>query len=179
MAKKQKPTPECELPPEETVETPAEQEAAPAPTAEERLTAELEDMKDKYLRLAAEYDNFRRRSQKEKDAIYGDAKAKTVSEILPVIDNLSRAVDAAGAGGDDDNFRQGVEMILRQFLEILEKMDVTEIPAQGERFDPNFHNAVMHVEDEAVDESTVVEVFQKGYVMQDRVIRPAMVKVAN
>ena len=131
---------------------------------------------DKYLRLAAEYDNFRRRSQKEKEAIYDDVKAETVKKFLPVYDNLERALKQ---GTEDEAYRKGVEMIMNQFNATLEKLGVTPIECLGEKFDPALHNAVMHVDDEEKGENEIVEVFQKGFKLGDKVIRFAMVKVAN
>lgn len=132
--------------------------------------------KEKYLRLAAEYDNFRRRTQKEKESLYGDIKADALTKFLPVYDNLERALKQETA---DEAYRKGVEMIMTQFVSTMEKLGVTEIEAQGEKFDPAKHNAVMHVDDESFGENEVVEVFQKGFKLNDKVIRFAMVKVAN
>ena len=177
-----------DLPTEEpTVEA---TEAAPeAPQAEETYTLTREQMEkmeqlaqmvaesnDKYLRLAAEYDNYRKRTAKEKESLYGSAKADTVKPFLDVYDNLIRGA-AQYAEGDPN--RTGLEMICKQFVEVLAKLGVTEIDALGKPFDPQLHNAVMHVEDEEIEESTVVEVFQKGFLMGDKVLRFAMVKVAN
>ena len=142
------------------------------PTPEEQLR----DANDKYLRLLAEYDNFRKRSQKERDSIYGDVKADTVTKFLPVYDNLVRALDQST---EDEAYRRGVEMIMTQFDETLAKLGVTEIESVGKKFDPNLHNAVMHVEDETRGENEIVEVFQKGFKLGDKIIRFAMVKVAN
>ena len=133
-------------------------------------------LNDRYLRLCAEYDNFRKRSQKEKDALYGDIKANTVSAFLPVYDNLERALKQ---GTEDEAYRKGVEMIMTQFCSTLEKLGVTPIECLGEKFDPALHNAVMHVDDEEKGENEIVEVFQKGFKLGDKVIRFAMVKVAN
>ena len=138
--------------------------------------AALAAEKDKYLRLAAEYDNYRRRSQKEKETTYSDGKADTVLQLLPVYDNLSRALKAECF---DPNFYKGVEMTMTQLLGIFEKLGVTPIEAEGQPFDPAEHNAVVHVEDEALGENLVVEEFQKGFKLNDKVIRFAMVKVAN
>ena len=138
--------------------------------------AALAAEKDKYLRLAAEYDNYRRRSQKEKETTYSDGKADTVLQLLPVYDNLSRALKAECS---DPNFYKGVEMTMTQLLGIFEKLGVTPIEAEGQPFDPAEHNAVVHVEDEALGENVVVEEFQKGFKLNDKVIRFAMVKVAN
>ena len=139
----------------------------------ERLLAEE---KDKYLRLAAEYDNYRRRTQKEREALYGDVRADVLLKLLPVYDNLVRALAQETS---DEAYRKGVEMIMAQFDAALQKLGVDEIPALGEKFDPTVHNAVMHVDDESLGENEVVEVFQKGFRLGDRVIRFAMVKVAN
>ena len=138
--------------------------------------AALAAEKDKYLRLAAEYDNYRRRSQKEKENVYSDGKADTVLQLLPVYDNLARALKAECS---DPNFYKGVEMTMTQLLGIFEKLGVTPIEAEGQPFDPAEHNAVVHVEDESLGENTVVEEFQKGFKLNDKVIRFAMVKVAN
>ena len=140
------------------------------------LKAEMDALNDKYLRICAEYDNFRKRSQKEKDSLYGDVKAETLKKFLPVYDNLVRAL---AQSTEDDAYRRGVEMIMNQFNVTMEKLGVTEIECLGKKFDPAFHNAVMHVEDEEKGENEIVEVFQKGFMMGDKVIRFAMVKVAN
>ena len=131
---------------------------------------------DKYLRLAAEYDNYRRRTAKEKDSIWNDAKADAAVAFLPVYDNLERALKQETA---DEAFKKGVEMTMTQLKTVLEKLGITEIPALGQTFDPNLHNAVMHVEDENFGENTVCDVFQAGFQLGDKVIRFAMVKVAN
>lgn len=130
---------------------------------------------DKYLRMLAEYDNFRRRSASERDKIYSDAKSDALQNILPVLDNLERAT----AFGEAEKVLEGLSMILKGFTEALEKMGVHEIESLGKTFDPNVHNAVMHVEDENAGESEIVDVLQKGYMCGDKVIRYAMVKVAN
>ena len=140
------------------------------------LESEKAALNDKFLRLAAEYENFRRRSQKEKDALYGDIKADTVTKFLPVYDNLERALRQ---GTEDEAYRRGVEMIMTQFCSTLEKLGVTPIECLGAKFDPSLHNAVMHVDDEEKGENEIVEVFQKGFMLGDKVIRFAMVKVAN
>lgn len=139
-------------------------------------TAEYAALNDKYLRICAEYDNFRKRSQKEKDGLYADIKAETLKKFLPVYDNLVRALNQPT---EDEAYYRGVEMIMAQFNTTMEKLGVTEIESLGQKFDPAFHNAVMHVEDEEKGENEIVEVFQKGFIMGDRVIRFAMVKVAN
>ena len=142
----------------------------------EAVDAAVKAEQEKYLRLMAEYDNYRKRSQKEKDSLYGDIKADTLSKFLPVYDNLERALKQETA---DEAYRKGVEMIMNQFNSTMEKLGVTEIEAEGQKFDPNMHNAVMHVDDENVGENEIVEVFQKGFKLNDKVIRFAMVKVAN
>lgn len=166
----------------ENADNPSE-EAAPEPTAEEKLAAEVEslkkelaDEKEKYLRLDAEYYNYRTRSLKEKQDAYDNALMKTVTEVLGVIDNFERA---ASAECSDENFKKGIEMIFKQYLTILEKLGVSEIPAQGQPFDPNLHNAVSSCEDENLGENTVAAVLQKGYTLGKKVIRHAMVTVAN
>ena len=136
---------------------------------------EIAELNDKYLRLYAEYDNFRRRSAKERENIYFDAKSDTLKNILPILDNMERAT----AFSEADKILEGMNLILKSFNEIFTKMDVKEIEALGKTFDPNVHYAVMHVEDESYGESEVVEVLQKGYICGDKVIRYAMVKVAN
>ena len=155
----------------------AEEKAAETPKAPEPdPVQELRGANDRYLRLLAEYDNFRKRSQKEKDNLYGDIKADTVAKFLPVYDNLSRAL---AQSTEDEAYRKGVEMIMAQFCTTLEKLGVTKIESLGKTFDPKLHNAVMHVEDEAKGENEIVEVFQDGFLIGDKVIRFAMVKVAN
>ena len=140
----------------------------------EKSKAELADQNDKYLRMLAEYENFRRRTQSEKDAIYGDSLADTVSAILPVIDNLEMAL---AYKTDSESVVKGVEMTLTQFSQCLEGLGVQVI--ECDTFDPNYHNAVMHIEDDQYDEGKIVEVLRKGYKKGEKVIRYAMVKVAN
>ena len=142
----------------------------------ESLEKENAELNDRFLRICAEYDNFRKRSQKEKDALYGDIKANTVLQFLPVYDNLERALKQ---GTEDEAYRKGVEMIMTQFCSTLEKLGVKEIECLGQKFDPSMHNAVMHVDDEEKGENEIVEVFQKGFMLNDKVIRFAVVKVAN
>ena len=137
---------------------------------------QIEEGRGKYLRMAAEYENYRKRSAKERDNIYSDAQAQTILSLLPVLDNLERAASQPTA---DEAFLKGLEMTLKQFYDCLAKLGVQEIKALGEQFDPNLHNAVMHVEQDGCDDNTIVEVFQKGFIMGDKVIRHAMVKVAN
>lgn len=142
----------------------------------EQLAKLVAEGNDKYLRLAAEYDNYRKRTAREKENIYGDAKADTVKPFLEVYDNLVRGVAQFEEG---DGHRQGMEMIAKQFLDVLTKLGVTEIEAEGQPFDPEKHNAVMHIDDESFGENIVAEVFQKGFMIGDKVLRFAMVKVAN
>lgn len=142
----------------------------------EQAVKELETQKEQFLRLAAEYDNYRKRTAKEKEGVYSNAKADTVTAMLPVYDNLERAV---GSLTEDDPHRQGMEMILKQYKECLAKLGVSELECLGAAFDPEKMNAVMHVEDETSGENTVVEVFQKGFLLGEKVLRFAMVKVAN
>lgn len=137
--------------------------------------AKLAEENDKYMRMYAEYENFRRRSAKERESVYSDAYSDAVAQILPILDNLERAT----AFDDADAVKQGVEMTRKACGEILSKMGVVEIEAMGKEFDPNLHNAVMHIEDESVGENVVVDVLQKGYMKGDKIIRYAMVKVAN
>lgn len=136
----------------------------------------LAEAADKYLRLAAEYDNYRKRTAKEKDNAWTEAKAQTVAAFLPVYDNLERALKQPTA---DDAYKKGVEMTMKGFQDVLTTLGVELIPALGETFDPNRHNAVMHVDDEEAGENTIVEVFQQGFLCGDKVIRFSMVKVAN
>jgi len=181
--------PEDAVTPEEAVKT-AEEGGQPAPEAKtgqeepaDPLLTELEELKDqvarqedKYLRLAAEYDNYRKRTAKEKESLWADVKADTAASFLPVYDNLERALRQETT---DEAYKKGVEMTMNQLREVLSKLGITEIPALGEVFDPNLHNAVMHIEDENFGENTVAEVFQAGFQCGEKVIRFAMVKVAN
>ena len=146
---------------------PSGKEAAELTDAEKY--AQLED---KYLRVLAEYDNYRKRSQKEREGVFSEAVSVTVSALLPVLDNLQRAEASAQDG-------KGAHMIVKQFIEILEKMKVAPFGEPGEQFDPNLHHAIQHVEDEDAEENTIYEVMLKGYMIGDRVLRPALVKVAN
>lgn len=169
---------------EETAENPEElpaaEETADAESADKKRIAELEkqlsDEKDKYLRVVAEYDNFRKRSVNDRLNAVTDAQARVITEILSVIDNFERAMNAECT---DENYKKGVEMIFSQYNTILTKLGVTEIEALNCPFDPNVHHAVNQVEDENFGENTVCQVFQKGYRLGDKVIRCAMVAVAN
>ena len=136
----------------------------------------LAEAADKYLRLAAEYDNYRKRTAKEKETLYQDAKADTIKEFLPVYDNLERALKQETC---DEAYKKGVEMTMKGLQDALTALGVETIPALGESFDPNRHNAVMHCDDPEAGESTIVEVFQQGFLCGDKVIRFSMVKVAN
>ena len=176
MSKKdQKKDPIQESPAEHAQAQPsAEADCTPeAETAPDPLVEELEALKNE---LAAEYDNFRKRSQKEKESAYADAKTDAVSAFLPVYDNLERALKQETC---DEAYAKGVEMTMTGLKEIMTRLGIEEIPALGQPFDPSLHNAVMHVEDESAEENTVVEVFQAGFRLGEKVIRFAMVKVAN
>ena len=172
--------------PEEAPEEAAPQETQAGQSQAETLDpllTELESLKnqvaqqeDKFLRLAAEYDNYRRRTAKEKESIWSEAKADAAVAFLPVYDNLERALKQETA---DEAYKKGVEMTMNQLREVLSKLGLTEIDALGKPFDPNLHNAIMHVEDESFGENTVAEVFQAGFMLGEKVIRFAMVKVAN
>ena len=184
MSKKEKQneTPQQE-PAVEEQDVKREAAAEPEETAVDPLLSELESLKDqvarqedKYLRLAAEYDNYRKRTAKEKESLWTDVKADTAGAFLPVYDNLERALKQDTA---DEAFKKGVEMTMNQLKEVLTKLGITEIPAQGQPFDPKYHNAVMHVEDESLGQNVVAEVFQTGFQCGEKVIRFAMVKVAN
>ena len=145
--------------------------------AAEKAVKQLESVKDQFVRLTAEYDNYRKRTAKEKENLYQDAKADTVKAFLEVYDNLERAV--ATEGDEDSPHKKGLEMIFHQYQEILKKLDVTEIEALGQPFDPERHNAVMHIDDENYGENVVSQVFQAGFLLGDKVIRHAIVQVAN
>ncbi len=141
----------------------------------ERLRAEIEQKDDKYLRMAAEYDNFRRRSREERDATYELALTQTVAELLPIIDNLERA-----AGFEDgEKVKEGLVMVAKSAISVFEKLGIEEFGKAGDTFDPNLHNAVLHIEDDAYGEGEIIEVFQKGYKKGKHIIRFAMVKTAN
>lgn len=144
----------------------------------EGLAKQLAEEHDQYLRLAAEYDNYRKRTAKEKEGIYANAKIDTIKGMLPVYDNLERGLAQFGAE-DDDPHKKGLEMIFNQYKEALTRLGVTPIDCVGKEFDPERHNAVMHIEDESCGENTVVEVLQQGFMLGDKVLRFAIVKVAN
>lgn len=179
---------------EETAEQAAPQEPEKAPKGKKKkekgytftreqveqmelAVKQLDSVKDQFVRLTAEYDNYRKRTAKEKEAIYQDAQLDTIKAFLPVYDNLERA--ASAAGGEDDPHKKGLEMIFHQYQEILGKLGVMEIPALGQPFDPEKHNAVMHIDDDNYGENVVAQVFQAGFMLGDRVLRHAIVQVAN
>ncbi len=147
-----------------------------------KLSGELEgkskaydELNDKYLRMMAEYDNFRKRSQRERDGIYASAYEEALKEFLPMSDNLQRSLAYAGT----ENFAKGIEMIVNQFSDTLKKLGIEEYGKRGDPFDPNIHNAVMRTDDDSLGENTIAEVLQKGYRKGDKILRFAMVKVAN
>ena len=160
--------------PEEVTEASQEKQES---SQEEALQQALREQEDKYLRLLAEYDNDRKRSQKEKEHAWTTARADTIKELLPVYDNLERAV--AAEGGEDDPHKKGLEMIFHQFKELLAKEGVKEIEAKGKEFDPELMDAVMHIEDESLGENVVAQVFQAGFELNGKVLRHAIVQVAN
>ena len=143
----------------------------------ELAVKQLDSVKDQFVRLTAEYENYRKRTAKEKESIYQDAQIDTIKAFLPVYDNLERA--ASAEGGEDDPHKKGLELIFHQYQEILGKLGVTEIPALGQTFDPEKHNAVMHIDDENYGENVVAQVFQAGFMLGDRVLRHSIVQVAN
>ena len=157
----------------EKAEKKKEEKAAPQ---EDKKPEAPQAQSDAYLRLLAEYDNYRKRSQREKDSLYADIKADTLLKFLPVYDNLVRALKQPT---EDEAYRKGIEMIMTQFCTTMEKLGVEKIESLGRTFDPALHNAVMHVDDETKGENEIVEVFQEGFCLGDKVIRFAMVKVAN
>ena len=165
MAKKEKKEEEVKQ------ETPAEETPA-EPTWEEKYN----ELQDSYLRLAADYDNYRKRTQKEKDAAYGHGKADAVEKLLPVYDNLERALNQPT---EDEAYKKGVEMTMNQLVSIFTGLGVEIFGEKGDTFDPERHNAVMHIEEEGTPENTVVQVFQKGFKLGDKIVRFAMVQVAN
>lgn len=185
MADKKKKNAENEAPvtEKETDTAAAENEAAEEKTPEtdasetEKLKKELAEANDKWLRTVAEYDNFRKRSQKEKEAIYSDSKSDIASKFLPVLDNFERA--SAASENDFEGYKKGVEMTVKQLLDVFTSLGIESFGEKGDEFDPNLHNGVMHIDDEELPENSLAEVFMKGYKIGDKVIRPATVKVAN
>ena len=175
MAKTKKEEPQQEeIKVDEAVTEEVRDEAAEK-TAE--LEKELAASKEAHIRTLAEYDNYRKRSTKEKEGIYADAKAVCMSELLGVIDNFERAL--AVTDSDLESFRKGTEMIYTNLMDTFKKLGVEAFGEAGEEFDPNFHNGVMHIDDPELAENVIAEVFSKGYKLGDKVLRPAMVKVAN
>ena len=171
LEEQSEPVQEAEPQADAAVEEPEGAPEETGPSSEEALIP-----KEQFLRLAAEYDNYRKRTAKEKESLWTDAKADTVQAFLPVYDNLERALKQDTA---DEAFKKGVEMTMNQLKEVFARLGVTEIEAQGQPFDPNLHNAVMHIEDENLGENTVAQVFQAGFMLGEKVIRFAMVQVAN
>lgn len=168
-----KPEAEAAKQPEEKKHEDAkQQEASEFGKAQQALAQEH----DSYLRLAAEYDNYRKRSQKEKENLYTEIRSETVEKFLPVYDNLERAL---AQETQDAAFKKGVEMTMNQLVSVMEKLGVESFGAAGDHFDPQLHNAVMHIEDESLGENVIAEVFQKGFKVGEKVVRFAMVKVAN
>lgn len=183
MADKKKKNAETEAPVKETEAEAAKEEKAEEKAPEngaseaEKLKKELAEANDKWLRTMAEYDNFRKRSQKEKEAIYSDSKSDIASKFLPVLDNFERA--AGSAENDFEGYKKGVEMTVKQLLDVFTSLGIESFGEKGDEFDPNLHNGVMHIDDEELPENSLAEVFMKGYKIGDKVIRPATVKVAN
>ena len=171
LEEQSEPVQEAEPQADAAVEEPEGAPEETGPSAEEALIP-----KEQFLRLAAEYDNYRKRTAKEKESLWTDAKADTVQAFLPVYDNLERALKQETA---DEAYKKGVEMTMNQLKEVFARLGITEIEAEGKPFDPNLHNAVMHIEDENLGENTVAQVFQAGFMLGDKVIRFAMVQVAN
>lgn len=160
---------------EETTPT-AEEETAADTSAEDKYN----ELEDKYMRLLAEYDNYQKRTTREKESRYGDAVIDTASAFLPVMDDLSRALELEVSNDEAVKVKEGIELVAKKLKDVLQKLDIEEIPAVGEEFDPNLHNAIQHVEDDTVTENTVVEEYMKGYIYKgNRVVRHSMVKVAN
>ena len=164
----------------ESTEEAAEEAKEPEKSNEELLQEKVTELENKYLRLYAEFDNFKKRSEREKDARYGDAVIDTVAAMLDVADNLERALQTEVESEDAKKLYEGIAMVDKQMKDTFAKLEIKEINAKGEQFDPNLHNAVMHIEDETIDDNTVVEEFMKGYIYKgSRVVRHSMVKVAN
>lgn len=154
-----------------------EAEVVEEPSKEEELQKQLDEKNDQLLRTLAEYDNFRKRSQREKEALYAECKASVINALLPVADNFDRIF--ANPDGTLEDYKKGVEMTFKQFSDVFKNLGIEAFGEVGEEFDPNFHNAVMHTEDDSVGENTITNVLVKGYKLGDKVIRPAMVAVAN
>ena len=173
---KEEPVSELEQTAEENKEEKKENKKDKKSKKEKELRAKLDELNDTYMRMLAEYDNFRKRTAKERDEIYGTAYADAASQLLPIIDNLERAV----AYSEGESLKKGVDMVLSQAIDAFGKMGITEIPAKpGDSFDPELHNAVMHIDDEAFGENEISKVLQKGWKKGDRIIRHTLVEVAN
>ncbi len=185
VPEEEKPVEQAAEPAAESAETPGEAAGKKKKTAKKsqieeqlkKLEGEFAEHKQQYLRVLAEYDNFRKRTQNEKAGIYNNAVSDTVQALLPVADNIERALAQENASAED--MRKGVEMIQNQIAQAFEKLGLQAIGEAGETFDPNRHNAVAHIEDETLGESVIAAVYQKGYMLGDRVVRCAMVQVAN
>lgn len=162
---------------EEVIEQEATAEEVAEPSKEEELQKQLDEKNDQLLRMAAEYDNFRKRSQREKEALYAECKASVINALLPVADNFDRIF--ANPDGTLEDYKKGVEMTFKQFSDVFKSLGIESFGEVGEEFDPNIHNAVMHTEDDSVGENTITTVIVKGYKLGDKIIRPAMVAVAN
>lgn len=175
--KKQKESP-AEKPDEVKAESANETEDKKEMTQEEKLQAQLNEKNDQLLRMAAEYDNFRKRTQREKESLYSDCKVSVIKELLPVIDNFERCV-VFNEGTSFEDYRKGVEMTYKQFGDMLKKLGIEAFGEVGEEFDPNLHNAVMHAQNEDLPENSISDVLMKGYKTGDKIIRTAMVAVAN
>ncbi len=178
MAENETKTPDTEAQEVETKKTATKEKKKSKANAEiEKLKSELESKNDLLLRTAAEFDNFKKRTDKERLTVAEFAKANVIKELLPILDNIDRASLLEDKASED--YIKGIEMIVKQFLSLSEKLQITQIAKVGDSFDPNCHEAVMHIEDETLGENVIAEVLQKGYKIGDTVIRTAMVKVAN
>ena len=175
--KKKKESP-AEKPDEVKAESANETEDKKEMTQEEKLQAQLNEKNDQLLRMAAEYDNFRKRTQREKESLYSDCKVSVIKELLPVIDNFERCV-VFNEGTSFEDYRKGVEMTYKQFGDMLKKLGIEAFGEVGEEFDPNLHNAVMHAQNKDLPENSISDVLMKGYKTGDKIIRTAMVAVAN
>lgn len=163
---------------EETSEQVVEEEAQEVP--EESAEDKYSELEDRYMRLLAEYDNYQKRTTREKESRYGDAVIDTAGAFLPVVDDLSRALELEVTNEEAVKVKEGIELVAKKLKDVLGKLGIEEIAAVGEEFDPNLHNAIQHIEDDTVTENTVVEEYMKGYIYKGtRVVRHSMVKVAN
>lgn len=177
MAKKETAKKSAEETAENTAQAAETEESAAAEDRTAELEKALQEANDKHLRTLAEYDNYRKRSQREKEQAYADSKASVLTELLPVLDNFERAAGNKDASAED--YQKGVDMIFHQFTEILKKLGAESFGEAGDTFDPNIHNAVMHTEEDGAPENSVADVFSKGYKLGERILRPAVVKVVN